>query len=408
MNDYILERISETIFSSGKLSVTIYSLLNDKGSNDGRAYPSATLNLYNSSKYSNGNILGELSFNRTSLIMGFSYNDRTSQPAVRESVNFGEEMMTSQDMMNLVNFEKYIVENFNSIYISGVNNTYTINQGSAPYFELSNNRSLKVTFTPTIVNRIMNNMTVPNPGIRVGINSYSEDITFTSFQYLANQISLYNRPERLAALKDNFKLAGLILGKYRVSEPRNNYGNNNGGGYQNFGQTRNVGNQQFTGGFTGNQQGNNFQQANTNQFNNNGYQQPNNAQFSNNGYQQPSAQSPFQAGGEEVGSNPFAREESPAVEEPATPFKRFTRVDNTGTTTPDTKFTIDKTATVKTDLDSLNSEMNGTPAPTVEEPTATEEAKDTGSKLNNSILGEMDKMIQDDNLDLSDLYEEIN
>ena len=110
MNDYILERISETIFSSGKLSVTIYSLLNDKGSNDGRAYPSATLNLYNSSKYSNGNILGELSFNRTSLIMGFSYNDRTSQPAVRESVNFGEEMMTSQDMMNLVNFEKYIVE----------------------------------------------------------------------------------------------------------------------------------------------------------------------------------------------------------------------------------------------------------------------------------------------------------
>lgn len=395
MNDYILERISETIFSSGKLSVTIYSLLNDKGSNDGRAYPSTTLNLYNSSKYSNGNILGELSFNRTSLIMGFSYNDRTSQPAVRESVNFGEEMMTSQDMMNLVNFEKYIVENFNSIYISGVNNTYTINQGSAPYFELSNNRSLKVTFTPTIVNRIMNNMTVPNPGIRVGINSYSEDITFTSFQYLANQISLYNRPERLAALKDNFKLAGLILGKYRVSEPRNNYGNNNGGGYQNFGQTRNVGNQQFSGGFTGNQQGNNFQQANTNQF-------------SNNGYQQPSTQSPFQAGGEEVGSNPFAREESPAVEEPATPFKRFTRVDNAGTTTPDTKFTIDKTATVKTDLDSLNSEMNGTPTPTVEEPTATEEAKDTGSKLNNSILGEMDKMIQDDNLDLSDLYEEIN
>ena len=59
-------------------------------------------------------------------------------------------------------------------------------------------------------------------------------------------------------------------------------------------------------------------------------------------------------------------------------------------------------------MDSLNSEMNGTPAPTVEEPTATEEAKDTGSKLNNSILGEMDKMIQDDNLDLSDLYEEIN
>ena len=53
MNDYILERISETIFSSGKLSVTIYSLLNDKGSNDGRAYPSTTLNLYNSSKYSN-------------------------------------------------------------------------------------------------------------------------------------------------------------------------------------------------------------------------------------------------------------------------------------------------------------------------------------------------------------------
>ncbi len=402
MNDYILERISETIFSSGKLSVNIYSLLNDKGSNDGRAYPSTTLNLYNSSKYSNGNILGELSFNRTNLIMGFSYNDRTSQPAVRESVNFGEEMMTSQDMMNLVNFEKYIVENFNSIYISGVNNTYTINQGSAPYFELTNNRNLKVTFTPTIVNRIMNNMSVPNPGIRVGINSYSEDITFASFQYLANQISLYNRPERLAALKDNFKLAGLILGKYRVSEPRNNYATNNGGGYQNFGQTRNVGNQQFTGGFTGNQQGNNFQQQNAFQ------QQPNTNQFSNNGYQQPSAPSPFQAGGEEVGSNPFAREESPAVEEPATPFKRFTRVDNTGTTTPDTKFNIDKTTTVKTDLDSLNSEMNGTPAPTVEEPNTAEESKDTGSKLNNSILGEMDKMIQDDNLDLSDLYDEIN
>ena len=403
MNDYILERISETIFSSGKISVNIYALLNDKGSNDGRAYPSTTLNLYNSSKYSNGNVLGELSFNRTNLIMGFSYNDRTSQPAVRESVNFGEEMMTSQDMMNLVNFEKYIVENFNSIYISGVNNTYTINQGSAPYFELTNNRSLKVTFTPTIVNRIMNNMSVPNPGIRVGINSYSEDITFASFQYLANQISLYNRPERLAALKDNFKLATLILGKYRVSEPRSNYTNtNNGGGYQNFGQTRNVGNQQFTGGFTGNQQPNNFQQQNAFQ------QQPNTNQFTNNSYQQPSAQSPFQAGGEEVGSNPFAREESPAVEEPATPFKRFTRVDNTGTTTPDTKFNIDKTTTVKTDFDSLNSEMNGTPAPTVEETTVTEEAKDTGSKLNNSILGEMDKMIQDDNLDLSDLYDEIN
>ena len=403
MNDYILERISETIFSSGKLSVNIYALLNDKGSNDGRAYPSTTLNLYNSSKYSNGNILGELSFNRTNLIMGFSYNDRTSQPAVRESVNFGEEMMTSQDMMNLVNFEKYIVENFNSIYISGVNNTYTINQGSAPYFELANNRNLKVTFTPTIVNRIMNNMSVPNPGIRVGINSYSEDITFASFQYLANQISLYNRPERLAALKDNFKLASLILGKYRVSEPRSNYTNtNNGSGYQNFGQTRNVGNQQFTGGFTGNQQANNFQQQNAFQ------QQPNTNQFANNGYQQPSAQSPFQAGGEEVGSNPFAREESPVVEEPATPFKRFTRVDNAGTATPDTKFNIDKTTTVKTDFDSLNSEMNGTPAPTVEEPTVTEEAKDTGSKLNNSILGEMDKMIQDDNLDLSDLYDEIN
>ena len=59
-------------------------------------------------------------------------------------------------------------------------------------------------------------------------------------------------------------------------------------------------------------------------------------------------------------------------------------------------------------MDSLNSEMNGTPAPTVEEPTTAEEAKDTGSKLNNSILGEMDKMIQDDNLDLSDLYNEIN
>lgn len=403
MNDYILERISETIFSSGKLSVNIYSLLNDKGSNDGRAYPSTTLNLYNSSKYSNGNVLGELSFNRTNLIMGFSYNDRTSQPAVRESVNFGEEMMTSQDMMNLVNFEKYIVENFNSIYISGVNNTYTINQGSAPYFELTNNRSLKVTFTPTIVNRIMNNMSVPNPGIRVGINSYSEDITFASFQYLANQISLYNRPERLAALKDNFKLAGLILGKYRVSEPRNNYANTNNGGYQNFGQTRNVGNQQFTGGFTGGQQQpNNFQQQNSFQ------QQSNNNQFTNNGYQQPSTPSPFQAGGEEVGSNPFAREESPAVEEPATPFKRFTRVDNAGTTAPDTKFNIDKTTTVKTDFDSLNSEMNGTPTPTVEEPTPTEEAKDTGSKLNNSILGEMDKMIQDDNLDLSDLYDEIN
>lgn len=390
MNDYILERISETIFSSGKLSVNIYALLNDKGSNDGRAYQSTTLNLYNSSKYSNGNVLGELSFNRTNLIMGFSYNDRTSQPAVRESVNFGEEMMTSQDMMNLVNFEKYIVENFNSIYISGVNNTYTINQGSAPYFELTNNRSLKVTFTPTIVNRIMNNMSVPNPGIRVGINSYSEDITFASFQYLANQISLYNRPERLAALKDNFKLSALILGKYRVSEPRSNYANTNNSGYQNFGQTRNVGNQQFTGGFTGNQQQpNNFQQ------------QPNNNQFTNN-YQQLSTQSPFQTGGEEVGYNPFAREESPAIEEPATPFKRFTRVDNTGTTTPETKFNIDKTATVKTDLDSLNSEMNGTPEPTVTE------VKDTGSKLNNSILGEMDKMIQDDNLDLSDLYDEIN
>ncbi len=408
MNDYILERISETIFSSGKLSVNIYALLNDKGGNDGRAYQSTTLNLYNSSKYSNGNVLGELSFNRTNLIMGFSYNDRASQPAVRESVNFGEEMMTSQDMMNLVNFEKYIVENFNSIYISGVNNTYTINQGSAPYFELTNNRSLKVTFTPTIVNRIMNNMSVPNPGIRVGINSYSEDITFASFQYLANQISLYNRPERLAALKDNFKLSALILGKYRVSEPRSNYANTNNSGYQNFGQTRNVGNQQFSGGFTGNQQGNNFQQDNTNQFNNNGYQQPNNVKFNNNGYQQPSAPSPFQAGGEEVGYNPFAREESPAIEEPATPFKRFTRVDNTGTTTPETKFNIDKTATVKTDLDSLNSEMNGTPEPTVEEVKSTEEVKDTGSKLNNSILGEMDKMIQDDNLDLSDLYDEIN
>ena len=59
-------------------------------------------------------------------------------------------------------------------------------------------------------------------------------------------------------------------------------------------------------------------------------------------------------------------------------------------------------------MDSLNSEMNGTPTPTVEEPSATEEAEDAGSKLNNSILGEMDKMIQDDNLDLSDLYKEIN
>lgn len=398
MNDYILERISETIFSSGKLSVSIYSLLNDKGNNDGRAYPSATLNLYNSSKYSNGNVLGELSFNRTNLIMGFSYNDRTSQPAVRESVNFGEEMITSQDMMNLVNFEKYIVENFNSIYISGVNNTYTINQGSAPYFELANNRNLKVTFTPTIVNRISNNMTVPNPGIRVGINSYSEDITFASFQYLANQISLYNRPERLASLKDNFKLATLIMGKYRVSEPRNNYGNtNNGNGYQNFGQTRNVGNQQFTGGFVGgNQQQNTYQQNN--------FQQSPNNQFNN--YQQQSGTSPFQAnGGEEVGSNPFAREEQPAMEQ-ATPFKRFTRVDNG--TTPDTKFNIDKTATVKTDLDSLNDEMNGTPAPTIEEPKVNEAVKETGSELNNSILGEMDKMIQDDNLDLSDLYDEIN
>ena len=392
-NDFILERISETIFSSGKLSVSIYTLLNDKGSSDGKAYPAHVLNKYTSTKYSNGQVLGEFMYGRTSLILGFSYNDRTANPMIRESVNFGEDYITSQDVANIVAYEQHIIANFNSIFVQGVNNTYTINQSTSPYFEIKNNRGTSVNFTPVIVNRISNGMTVPNPGIRVGIAvgaaSYFEDITFSSFQYLAGQLALYNSHERLAALKDTFKLTTLFLGKYRVSEPRG------GGNYQNFGQTRNsfgggTNNSYYGGQFANgsnqggawNPQGNPNQQPATNPWAAN--QQPtSNPTPWNNDNQADSY--PFDNGDAGVGSNPFAREE----EAPAPASNpRFRRVSE-----PAGNLNIDKTATVKTEkssLEELAKEANETPAT-------------GGSVLNSSILGEIDNMTKEDSVDLSDL-----
>ena len=391
-NDFILERISETIFSSGKLTVNLYSLLNDKGSNDGKAYPAHVLNKYTSTKYSNGQVLGEFNYGRNSLILGFSYTDRSANPMIRESVNFGEDYITSQDVANIVAFEQHIIANFSSIFVQGVNNTYTIDPSTSPHFEIKNSRGTSVSFTPVVVNRISNGMTVPSPGIRVGVTaSYFEDITFSSFQYLAGQLALYNSHERLAALKDTFKLTALILGKYRVSEPRG------GGNYQNFGQTRNsfgggTNNSYYGGQFANgsnqggawNPQGNPNQQQAANPWANN--QQPAsnptpwNAgnQFNN---------SPFDNGDEGVGSNPFAREEEATAPASNPRFRRATTPEPVG------NLNIDKTATVKTEkssLEELAKEANEAPAT-------------AGSGLNSSILGEIDKMTKEDSVDLSDL-----
>ena len=416
MQHYILERISETLFSSGKLSVSIYTLLNDKGNNDGKAYPSTVLNLYNSSKYSNTSVLGELNFGRSSLIMGFEYNDRTANPAVRESVNFGEELITSEDMFNIVTYEQHILNNFSQIYVEGINNAYTINQANVPYFEIKNNRNAVVSFTPVIVNRIINNTPVPNPGIRVGIGRYFEDVTFNSFQYMVGQLATYNNRERLAALKDSFKLSTLILGQYRISEPRGYGGYGNNGGYQNYGQTR--GGNAFNGGqFGGNQNQQNFNQAPNQNFN----QQPNFGQPQNfnqgNGGQFGQPQNPFNqqvdqgpgafggggpfgANPEDNNSNPFKRDEA-ATEGTGSsgsgPFQRFRRTDSAG------KLDIDKSSTVKTektDLDTLSDEVNGSI-----------NNESTGGNLNASILNDVEKMTKEENLDMSELgsiMDEIN
>lgn len=404
-NDFILERISETIFSSGKLTVNIYSLLNDKGSSDGKAYPAHVLNKYTSTKYSNGQVLGEFNYGRNSLILGFSYIDRSSNPMIRESVNFGEDYITSQDVANIVAYEQHIIANFNSIFVQGINNTYTIDQSNSPLFEIKNSRGTSVNFTPVIVNRISNGMTVPSPGIRVGIvthSSYFEDITFSSFQYLAGQLALYNSHERLAALKDTFKLTALFLGKYRVSEPRG------GGNYQNFGQTRNsfgggTNNSYYGGQFSNgsNQggpwspQGNPNQQPAANPWATN--QQPMANPWAAN--QQPTNNpapwntdnqlnnSPFANGDEGVGSNPFAREEEAPVASANPRFRRATNPEPVGS------LNIDKTATVKTEkssLEELAKEANEAPAT-------------NGSGLNSSILVEIDKMTKEDSVDLSDL-----
>lgn len=396
-NDFILERISETIFSSGKLTVNIYSLLNDKGSNDGKAYPAHVLNKYTSTKYSNGQVLGEFNYGRNSLILGFSYIDRSANPMIRESVNFGEDYITSQDVANIVAYEQHIIANFSSIFVQGVNNTYTINPSTSPHFEIKNSRGVSVSFTPVIVNRISNGMTVPSPGIRVGVtNSYFEDITFSSFQYLAGQLALYNSHERLAALKDTFKLTALFLGKYRVSEPRG------GGNYQNFGQTRNsfgggTNNSYYGGQFSNgsNQggpwspQGNPNQQPADNPWAAN--QQPVNQQPTNNPTPWNTGNqfnnSPFDNGDEGVGSNPFSREEEAPAPASNPRFRRATTPEPVG------NLNIDKTATVKTEkssLEELAKEANETPAT-------------TGSSLNASILGEIDNMTKEDSVDLSDL-----
>lgn len=400
-NDYILERISDTLFSSGKLSITIYSLLNDKGNNDGKAYPGTVLSLYNSTKYSNTQTLGELTFGRTGLIMGFNYIDRTANPSIRESVNFGEELMTSDDMLNLVNYEKHIVNNFSQIFIEGVNNTFTINQAAAPYFEIKNNRNMAVSFTPVIVNRIVNNIPVPNPGIRVGIGSYFEDITFNSFQYMVGQVAVYNSHERLAALKDMFKLTTMIMGQYRVSEPRNG-GYNQGGGYQNFGQTRGGYNQpNYNGGQFGGGRGQTFNQPQGNFQPNNTYQNPQN-NFTNGNFNQPqgmAAGGPFSGNPEDANPNPFSRDAQVAGNGDAAggaSFPRFRRSDSTAAG----NLNVDKDATVKTEqttLDDLSKEVNGDVASA--EPVGTEE----GSSLNQSILGEIDAMAKEETVDMSDL-----
>ena len=391
-NDFILERISETIFSSGKLTVNLYSLLNDKGSNDGKAYPAHVLNKYTSTKYSNGQVLGEFNYGRNSLILGFSYTDRSTNPMIRESVNFGEDYITSQDVANIVAYEQHIIANFSSIFVQGVNNTYTINPSTSPHFEIKNSRGVSVSFTPVVVNRISNGMTVPSPGIRVGVTaSYFEDITFSSFQYLAGQLALYNSHERLAALKDTFKLTALILGKYRVSEPRG------GGNYQNFGQTRNsfgggTNNSYYGGQFANgsnqggawNPQGNPNQQPTANPWANN--QQPaSNPTPWNTGNQ--FNNSPFDNGDEGVGSNPFSSEEESPAPAANPRFRRATTPEPAG------NLNIDKTATVKTEkssLEELAKEANEAPAT-------------AGSSLNASILGEIDNMTKEDSVDLSDL-----
>ena len=392
MTNFIMERISQTLFSSGKLTVSIYELLNDKGSNDGRAYPSNQLNLYSSTKYTNAQVLGEFTFGRSNVILGFSYTDRSVTPMVRESVNFGEEfLMISNEFQTLREFAAHMVANYQTIYVAGVNGAVTINQQAVPSFEIKNNKGLRIGFVPAVVNRIMDNMTVPVPGMQIIIGNYSELITFDQFSYLVSQVMLYMTPESLAALKNVFKLTTIITGQYRVSEPRS--GGFAGGGYANYGQTRgqfntNVNGGQFGGGSTPNfaPQGQNFgggvqQQT---QFNAGGYQQP---QFNN--FQQQSggapnfqnADNPFMGNPEEVGSNPFAAEGAPAGN---TRFRRAT-TQPTAEANPQPNPTpvggnlnIDTTATVeRTDLETLATDMNGTPA---------EDQPVTEGNLNASIL----------------------
>ena len=394
---YTLDRISQVLFSSGKLSVSIYELLNDKGNNDGRAYSSNKLNLYNSSKYTDYQTVGEFTFGRSSVILGFSYNDRTVNPAVRESVNFGEELLlSSTEIQTLRDYAAHLVSNFQTVYVAGVNNMLTINQNAAPAFEIKNNKGLKVSFAPTVVNKISNNMTVPVPGIQVTLlGSYTELITFDSFSYMVSQILLYTDPSNLAALKNVFKLTTVMLGQYRTSEPRTG---GFAGGYNNFGQTRQQG-QAYGGQFGGQpsyaDQGQfggaptaNYQPQFGGGFG--ATQQQPQPTFGQPSYT-PDAQAggvpnfqnaanPFMGNPEEVGSNPFAREEQPAGSNPR--FRRATTDPQPPVQPVGGKLDIDTGKTVevqKTNLEDLAADVNGTEA-----------APAGGGVLNNSILAATD------------------